>query len=123
MVEYDSQADPSKAVALAQQAIKTDKIVGLIGPAFSGESAQVAPVMEEAMIPSISASATNAALSSERLEVLAPGSPSDSVQGPGIANFIADGVALEERFLSSTTSPSTASRWPMSSGRRLRARA
>jgi branched-chain amino acid transport system substrate-binding protein len=38
LVEYDSQAAPEQATALAQQAIKTDKIVGLIGPAFLGES-------------------------------------------------------------------------------------
>jgi branched-chain amino acid transport system substrate-binding protein len=99
MVEYDSQADPSKAVALAQQAIKTDKIVGLIGPAFSGESAQVAPVMEEAMIPSISASATNAALSANGWKYWHRVLPSDSVQGPGIANFIADGVASKNAFV------------------------
>jgi branched-chain amino acid transport system substrate-binding protein len=99
MVEYDSQADPSKAVALAQQAIKTDKIVGLIGPAFSGESAQVAPVMEEAMIPSISASATNAALSANGWKYWHRVLPSDSIQGPGIANFIADGVAAKNVFV------------------------
>jgi branched-chain amino acid transport system substrate-binding protein len=33
LVEYDSQGVPEQATALAQQAIKTDKIVGLIGPA------------------------------------------------------------------------------------------
>nr|WP_239514224.1 branched-chain amino acid ABC transporter substrate-binding protein [Streptosporangium sp. 'caverna'] len=99
MVEYDSQADPSKAVALAQQAIKTDKIVGLIGPAFSGESAQVAPVMEEAMIPSISASATNAALSANGWKYWHRVLPSDSVQGPGIGNFMADGVGAKNAFV------------------------
>src|SRR5829696_2206928 len=58
MVEYDSQGVPEQATALAQQAINTDKIVGLVGPAFSGESRQVGPIFEEAKIPSVSASAT-----------------------------------------------------------------
>src|SRR5204862_7951837 len=45
--KYDSQGKPEQAVPLAQTAIKTDKIVGLIGPAFSGESKNVGPVLEE----------------------------------------------------------------------------
>ena len=59
MVEYDSQGVPEQATALAQQAINTDKIVGLVGPAFSGESRQVGPILEEGKIPSVTASATN----------------------------------------------------------------
>ncbi|MFB9674434.1 branched-chain amino acid ABC transporter substrate-binding protein [Streptosporangium vulgare] len=99
LVEYDSQADPSKAVALAQQAIKTDKIVGLIGPAFSGESAQVAPVLEEAKLPSISASATNAALATNGWKYWHRVLPSDSIQGPGIGDFIATGVGAKNVFV------------------------
>ncbi|WP_329430856.1 branched-chain amino acid ABC transporter substrate-binding protein [Streptosporangium sp. NBC_01495] len=99
LVEYDSQADPSKAVALAQQAIKTDKIVGLIGPAFSGESAQVAPVLEEAKLPSISASATNAALATNGWKYWHRVLPSDSIQGPGIGDFIATGVGAKKVFV------------------------
>ncbi|MFF3436974.1 branched-chain amino acid ABC transporter substrate-binding protein [Streptosporangium sp. NPDC002721] len=99
LVEYDSQADPSKAVALAQQAIKTDKIVGLIGPAFSGESAQVAPVLEEAKLPSISASATNAALATNGWKFWHRVLPSDSIQGPGIGDFIATGVGAKKVFV------------------------
>ncbi|MEU4534153.1 branched-chain amino acid ABC transporter substrate-binding protein [Streptosporangium sp. NPDC023825] len=99
LVEYDSQADPSKAVALAQQAIKTDKIVGMIGPAFSGESAQVAPVLEEAKLPSISASATNAALATNGWKFWHRVLPSDSVQGPGIGDFIATGVGAKNVFV------------------------
>ncbi len=99
LVEYDSQADPSKAVALAQQAIKTDKIVGMIGPAFSGESAQVAPVLEEAKLPSISASATNAALATNGWKYWHRVLPSDSIQGPGIGDFIATGVGAKKVFV------------------------
>ncbi|MGC5012834.1 branched-chain amino acid ABC transporter substrate-binding protein [Streptosporangium sp. DT93] len=99
LVEYDSQGDPSKAVALAQQAIKTDKIVAMVGPAFSGESAQVAPVLEEAKLPSISASATNAALSANGWKYWHRVLPSDSIQGPGIGEFIATGVAAKNVFV------------------------
>ena len=99
MVEYDSQADPTKAVALATQGIKTDKIVGLIGPAFSGESAQVGPVLEEAKIPSVSASATNAKLSQNGWKYWHRVLPNDAVQGPGIGDFIAGGAAAKTVFV------------------------
>ncbi|GAT64746.1 branched-chain amino acid ABC transporter substrate-binding protein [Planomonospora sp. ID91781] len=99
LVEYDSQADPSKAVALAQQAIKTDKIVGLVGPAFSGESAQVGPVLEEAKLPSVSASATNVKLAENGWKYWHRVLPNDGVQGPGIADFIVDGAAAKNVFV------------------------
>ena len=84
----------------------------MIGPAFSGES-PADPVLEEGEIPNISASATNAALAHERLEVLAPASSAnDNVQGAGIAGFIARPLKARRRSSSSTTSPSTASRSP-----------
>ncbi|WP_344866739.1 branched-chain amino acid ABC transporter substrate-binding protein [Planomonospora alba] len=99
LVEYDSQADPSKAVALAQQAIKTDKIVGLVGPAFSGESAQVGPVLEEGKIPSVSASATNVKLAENGWKYWHRVLPNDGVQGPGIADFIVDGAGAKNVFV------------------------
>ncbi|GGS53407.1 branched chain amino acid ABC transporter substrate-binding protein [Planobispora rosea] len=98
-VEYDTQGDPSKAVGLAQQAIKDDKIVALVGPAFSGESAQVAPVLEEAKIPSVSASATNVKLAENGWKFWHRVLPNDGVQGPGIADFIVDGAAAKNVFV------------------------
>ncbi|ACZ85911.1 leucine-, isoleucine-, valine-, threonine-, and alanine-binding protein [Streptosporangium roseum] len=99
LVEYDSQGDPSKAVALAQQAIKTDKVASMIGPAFSGESAQVGPVLEEAAIPSITASATNTKLAENGWKFWHRILPNDSVQGPGIADFIAGAAAAKNVFV------------------------
>jgi branched-chain amino acid transport system substrate-binding protein len=58
LVEYDSQGSADQAVPLVTQAIQQDKIVALIGPAFSGESKAVGPVLEQGGIPSISPSAT-----------------------------------------------------------------
>ncbi|MEU1729495.1 branched-chain amino acid ABC transporter substrate-binding protein [Streptosporangium sp. NPDC020145] len=99
LVKYDSQGDASKAVALAQQAIKSDKVAGLIGPAFSGESAQVAPVLEEAGVPSITASATNAKLAENGWKFWHRVLPNDGVQGPGIADFIAGAAGAKNVFV------------------------
>ena len=46
----DSQGDPAKAPALAQQAAADTKLVAVIGPAFSGESEVADPVFEQAGI-------------------------------------------------------------------------
>ena len=56
-------------------------------------------MLEEAKIPSISASATNAALATNGWKYWHRVLPSDSVQGPGIANFIADGVGAKNVFV------------------------
>lgn len=101
---YDSQAKPEQAVSLAKQAIQTDKIVGLIGPAFSGESAQVGPVLEEAKIPSVSASATNAKLAENGWKFWHRVLSDDDVQGAGIGQFITTGVGAKKVYIVSDSS-------------------
>ncbi|WP_275412148.1 branched-chain amino acid ABC transporter substrate-binding protein [Sphaerisporangium rufum] len=89
MIKYDSRADATTAVSLAQKAIKDDKVVAMVGPAFSGESKQAVPVLEEGKIPNISASATNADLSKNGWKFWHRVVPNDGVQGPAVADFIA----------------------------------
>jgi branched-chain amino acid transport system substrate-binding protein len=99
LVEYDSQGVPEQATALAQQAIKTDKIVGLIGPAFSGESRQVGPILEEGTIPSISASATNPMLSQNGWKYWHRIVANDDIQGGGVADYISRALAAKKVFV------------------------
>jgi len=61
LVQYDSAGDPAQAPQLAQKAI-SDKVVAIIGPAFSGESKVADPIFEQAQIPNLTPSATNAKL-------------------------------------------------------------
>jgi branched-chain amino acid transport system substrate-binding protein len=96
---YDSQGQPEQATALAQQAINTDKIVGLIGPAFSGESQQVGPILEEGKIPSISPSATNATLAEKGWKFWHRILPGDRTQGTGIGEFIARALSAKKVFV------------------------
>jgi branched-chain amino acid transport system substrate-binding protein len=88
MVEYDSQGSADQAVPLIQQAIQTDRIVGLIGPAFSGESKAVGPVLEEGQIPSVSPSATNPDLAKNGWRYWHRVVANDADQGPGIVDFL-----------------------------------
>ena len=99
LVEYDSQGVPEQATALAQQAIKTDKIVGLIGPAFSGESRQVGPILEEGTIPSISASATNPLLSQNGWKYWHRIVANDDIQGGGVGDYISRALGAKKVFV------------------------
>ncbi|MFC0042013.1 branched-chain amino acid ABC transporter substrate-binding protein [Actinomadura rayongensis] len=96
---YDSQGKGEQAVPLAKTALTKDKIVGLIGPAFSGESQQVDPVLEEGKVPSISPSATNAALSKNGWKFFHRIVGNDDVQGSGIGTFITNGLGAKKVFV------------------------
>jgi branched-chain amino acid transport system substrate-binding protein len=99
MVEYDSQGVPEQATALAQQAINTDKIVGLVGPAFSGESRQVGPILEEGMIPSVTASATNPGLAENGWTYWHRIVGNDLSQGSAVAEYMTRALATKKAFV------------------------
>ena len=89
---YDSQGDPDQAPALADKAIADACVKGIVGPAFSGESAAVNAKFEEAGLPLITPSATNPALSTNGWDVFHRALAGDDKQGPGAASrIIADG--------------------------------
>ncbi|MFC4949620.1 branched-chain amino acid ABC transporter substrate-binding protein [Pseudonocardia sp. GCM10023141] len=99
LVKYDSQGSADQAVPLTQQAINTDKIVALLGPAFSGESKAVGPILEQAKIPSISASATNPGLAQNGWKFWHRVVANDSDQGPGIADFLIRAKAPKNAYV------------------------
>jgi branched-chain amino acid transport system substrate-binding protein len=63
IVDFDSQGSADKAPALATSAAADTKIIGMVGPAFSGESEVALPIFEQANLPVISPSATRPSLS------------------------------------------------------------
>jgi branched-chain amino acid transport system substrate-binding protein len=85
---FDSQGDPAQAPALAQEVIADEGIVGIIGPAFSGESRQANPIFEEAGVPLVTASATGVDLSDSGWDVFHRALANDGAQGPAIATYI-----------------------------------
>jgi branched-chain amino acid transport system substrate-binding protein len=99
MVEYDSQGVPEQATALAQQAINTDKIVGLVGPAFSGESRQVGPILEEGMIPSVTPSATNPGLAENGWKYWHRIVGNDNSQGSAVAEYMTRALGTKKAFV------------------------
>lgn len=94
IVKFDSQGDPAVAPGVARQLVQNTKILGIVGPAFSGESVAADPIFNDAGIPLITPSATNPVLSTGGT---ATGTPwkvfhravaSDSAQGPAAARYI-----------------------------------
>jgi branched-chain amino acid transport system substrate-binding protein len=94
MKKFDSQGDPAQAPGVARQLIQDKKIIGIVGPAFSGESIAADPIFDQAGIPLITPSATNPVLASGGQ---AGGTPwkvfhravaDDDSQGPAAALYI-----------------------------------
>lgn len=59
LADFDSQGNPANAPDLAQKAIDDAKIIGIVGPGFSGETLAVGDKLFQAGLPNISPSATN----------------------------------------------------------------
>jgi len=87
VVDFDSQGDPSQANNGANTLI-SDKVVAVIGPAFSGESAAADPIFEQAGIPNITPSATNVKLAQHGYKFFHRALADDSFQGVGDADYL-----------------------------------
>lgn len=88
--EFDTQGDPAQAPGQLAKYKDDTSILGLVGPAFSGETKAVLPDLQNAGLVMISSSATNADLPN-----VVPGQtvfhralPDDKAQGAGIAKFL-----------------------------------
>ena len=88
LVDFDSQGDPAQAPALAQKAIDDASILGIVGPAFSGESKAANPLFDAAGLAIITPSATNAELNDNNWKVFHRALAGDDKQGPAIATYI-----------------------------------
>ena len=88
--EFDTQGDPAQAPTVLDDYIDDESIIGVVGPAFSGETKAVLPTLTEEGLVMVSASATN----TELPEVVPGGSsfhrvlPDDAAQAAGIAKYL-----------------------------------
>ncbi len=85
---FDSQGSPDQAPQLATQAVQDSSLVGLVGPAFSGESKVADPIFQQAGLPTITASATNPSLATHGWTVFHRAVGNDNAQGPAAAKYI-----------------------------------
>jgi branched-chain amino acid transport system substrate-binding protein len=104
LVSFDSQGDPSIAPGLAQKAVTDKKLVGIVGPAFSGESKAADPIFDKAGLNIITASATNPALSENGWKTFHRILGNDATQGPAAAKYMKDVLKVSKVFVSDDTS-------------------
>lgn len=85
---FDTEGDPQKATQIAPQIINDAFTIGLIGPAFSGETKATGQVFAQAGMVAATASATNVTLSENGWPTFFRGLANDGVQGPSVANYL-----------------------------------
>lgn len=88
--EFDTQGDPAQAPSQLAKYKDDASILGIVGPAFSGETKAVLPDLQNAGLVMISSSATNADLPTvvKDQTVFHRALPDDKAQGAGIAAFL-----------------------------------
>ncbi|MEU5564468.1 branched-chain amino acid ABC transporter substrate-binding protein [Micromonospora musae] len=99
LVEMDSQGSPDQAPGLAQKAIDDTKILGIVGPAYSGESEAAGPLFNEAGLPTITASATNPTLAQQGWKTFFRAVGNDLSQGPAAGNYIKNVIKADRVFV------------------------
>jgi len=62
MKEFDTAGDPAQASTIKDRFLTDREVLGIVGPAFSGETKALLPSIQDAGLVMISSSATNAAL-------------------------------------------------------------
>ena len=95
----DSQGSPDQAPSLATEAAGNDAIIGIVGPAFSGESAAAGPIFAEAGLPTITPSATNPTLADNGWDTFHRALGNDATQGPAAASYIQDTIGAKKVFV------------------------
>src|SRR5262249_10377038 len=83
-----AEGDPQKATQIAPQIVDDAFTIGLVGPAFSGETKATGGVFDQAGLVAATASATNVTLSQNGWKTFFRGLANDGVQGPAVANYI-----------------------------------
>jgi branched-chain amino acid transport system substrate-binding protein len=88
--EFDTAGDPAQASTVKDRFIGDRDVIGIVGPAFSGETKAVLPALQDAGLVMISASATN-----KDLPNLVPPNgvfhrviADDALQAAGIAEYL-----------------------------------
>jgi len=88
--QFDTEGDPQKATQVIPQIINDRSIVGLVGPAFSGETKATGQILSDAGLPALTSSATNGTLTENGWTSFFRGLANDDVQGPSVAKYLVD---------------------------------
>ncbi len=89
LIIKDTEGDPELGVKLAEEMLKEDKIVALLGPSLSRVAMPVADSLLRAQVPMISGSATNTKLTTKSPYIFRT-IVSDSLQAKVLGSYIAN---------------------------------
>ena len=95
----DSEGSPDKAPGLARQLVTDKKLIGVVGPAFSGESEAANPIFNDAGVTVITPSATRPSLSTKGWKVFHRAVANDDAQGPAAGNYIKNVLKAQKAFV------------------------
>ncbi|GAA0518735.1 branched chain amino acid ABC transporter substrate-binding protein [Paractinoplanes deccanensis] len=99
LVEKDSAGDPAQASGLATSIVQDAKVLGVVGPAFSGESKVANPILSKEGVVIITPSATNPALAAQGDKTFHRALGNDASQGPGLALYMKDVMKVQKAFV------------------------
>ena len=85
---FDTEGDPQKATQVAPSIVADENVIGLLGPAFSGETNATGSIFNQAGLLSLTASATNPDLTANGWDNFFRGLANDAVQGPSVAKYL-----------------------------------
>lgn len=94
--QFDTEGDPQKATQVIPQVINDRSIVGLVGPAFSGETKATGQILSDAGLPTLTSSATNATLTKNGWTSFFRGLANDDVQGPSVAKYLVNTAGYDK---------------------------
>ncbi|MCP2280609.1 amino acid/amide ABC transporter substrate-binding protein, HAAT family [Nocardia amikacinitolerans] len=86
--QFDTEGDPQKATQVIPQIVNDKSIIGLVGPAFSGETKATGQILSDAGLVAVTSSATNATLTQNGWTTFFRGLANDDVQGPSVAKYL-----------------------------------
>jgi branched-chain amino acid transport system substrate-binding protein len=93
---FDTEGDPQKATQIAPQIVDDAFTIGLVGPAFSGETKATGGVFDQAGLVAATASATNVTLSQNGWKTFFRGLGNDGKQGQAVANYLKNTLGMKK---------------------------
>ncbi|QLY34460.1 branched-chain amino acid ABC transporter substrate-binding protein [Nocardia huaxiensis] len=93
---FDTEGNPQKATQVIPTIINDQSISALIGPTFSGETKATGQILSDAGLPTLTASATNATLTTNGWKTFFRGLANDDLQGPAVAKYLTGAAGFKK---------------------------
>lgn len=103
--QFDTEGKADKATPIAPSIIGDTSVIGLLGPAFSGETEATGPKFFEAPLLSLTASATRASLTTNGWTNFFRGLGNDLSQGGAGASYMTGALGLKKICVVSDNTP------------------